>query len=313
MLTKHSEELIPSTDGIHSLHMELFEPTDMNLKICVQISHGMIDFVGRYQRYAESLSSLGITVVGADHLGHGGSIADKDERGYFASRDGYRTVIADLKKVNDTLRSRYEGYKFVLLGHSMGSFLARLYAREYPDSLDGLILQGTAGPNPLLPIGRLLVAVMKPLLGERHRSSLVKAMAEGSYNNKFRGEMIDGAPNVGAWLTRDGERVKDRPYDDRTNFVFTLSGYADLFKMLTECNKSSHYASHPKNLPVYIMSGGDDPVGGFGKGVTKVYSSYLASGANVSMKLYDGARHELFNELCYDEVVTDTYNFLKSV
>lgn len=294
--------------------MEIFEPTETNLKIAVQISHGMIDFVGRYKRYAESLNSLGITVIGADHLGHGGSIGDKSEYGYFAKSGGVDLVLSDLKKVNDTLHSRYPDYKTVLLGHSMGSFLARLYAARHPDTIDGLILQGTSGPNPLLPMGRALVALMKPIFGDKHRSPLVKSMAEGSYNNKFKSETFEGKPNIGAWLTRDAVRVKDRPSDERTNFIFTLSGYGDLFKMLTDCNKKKHYASLPKSLPVFLMSGEDDPVGSFGKGVKTVYGAMKSAGLeNVQMKLYPLCRHELFNELCYDEVVEDTFTFLKSV
>ena len=314
MATNHSEEFILSNDGVHKLHLEIFEPTESNVKIAVQISHGMIDFVGRYKRYAESLNSLGITVIGADHLGHGASVNDKSEYGYFAKSGGVDLVLSDLKSVNDTIRARYPDYKVVLLGHSMGSFLARLYAERYADSIDGLILQGTAGPNPLLPVGRALVALMKPIFGDRHRSPLVKAMAEGSYNNRFKGETVDGAPNVGAWLTRDAETVKGRPYDDRTNFIFTLSGYADLFKMLTLCNSKAHYAALPKDMPIFIMSGADDPVGNFGKGVKTVCDAMVSAGVKCArMKLYGGARHELFNELCYDEVVEDTAYFLLKV
>ena len=314
MATNHTEEFILSNDGAHKLHLETFEPTEQNIKICVQISHGMIDFVGRYKRYAESLNALGITVAGADHLGHGGSVNDKAEYGYFAKRGGVDLVLRDLKSVNDNLHSKYPDYKIVLLGHSMGSFLARLYAERYPDSIDGLILQGTSGPNPLLPVGRALVALMKPIFGDKHRSYFVKGMADGSYNNRFKGEMIDGVPNIGAWLTRDAEKVKMRPTDERTNYIFTISGYGDLFKMLWDCNKASHYKALPKKLPIFMMSGADDPVGNFGKGVNKVYDSMKRAGiTDVRIKLYEGARHELFNELCYDEVVNDTYAFLKDV
>jgi alpha-beta hydrolase superfamily lysophospholipase len=314
MSTNHKEEFIPSSDGVHSLHAEFFEPTEKNLKICVQISHGMIDFVGRYKEYAESLNELGITVADADHLGHGGSIKSPDERGYFAKRGGIDFLLSDLKTVNDEIRKRYEGYKVVLLGHSMGSFLARLYCERYGDSVDGVILQGTSGPNPLLPFGRALVSLMKPIFGDKHRSAFVKGMADGSYNNKFKGETIDGVPNVGAWLTRDADKVKCRPFDERTNYIFTISGYGDLFKMLTDCNKKSHYKAFPKELPVFLMSGADDPVGSFGKGVKTVYDTLLRAGVKrVEMKLYEGARHELFNELCYGEVVEDTVGFLKSL
>jgi alpha-beta hydrolase superfamily lysophospholipase len=274
----------------------------------------MIDFVGRYKRYAESLNELGITVAGADHLGHGGSVSDKSEYGYFAKKGGVDLVLSDLKKVNDTLHSRYPDYKIVLLGHSMGSFLARLYTERYPDSVCGVMLQGTSGPNPLLPMGRALVALMKPLFGDAHRSMMVKSMAEGAYNKKFKDETYLGKKNIGAWLTRDAARVVGRPDDERTDFIFTLSGYGDLFKMLTDCNKKKHYSRLQKDMPIFIMSGEDDPVGNFGKGVRSVYCAMRKAGLTaVSMKLYPECRHELFNELCYDELVEDTYEFLKSV
>jgi alpha-beta hydrolase superfamily lysophospholipase len=309
-----TEAYYKSTTGEDLIRALIWRNDELPPMGVVQISHGLTDHIDRYDRFARFLCENGYVVCGNDHLGHGKEAAKNGKLGNFGAPDTDIRMVDDMNVLANIMKKKYPDIPYFLLGHSMGSFLARLYAERYADSIDGLILQGTAGPNPLLPVGRALVALMKPIFGDRHRSPLVKAMAEGSYNNRFKGERVDGAPNVGAWLTRDAETVKGRPYDDRTNFIFTLSGYADLFKMLTLCNSKAHYAALPKDMRIFIMSGADDPVGNFGKGVKTVYDAMVSAGAKcVRMKLYDGARHELFNELCYDEVVEDTSSFLLGV
>lgn len=296
----HKDITFPSSDGKNTIHAELFVPSDNNIKGVVQISHGMIDYIGRYTLLAEALTSAGYVLAGNDHLGHGDSVKTPDDFGFFASKNGYRYVIEDLHKMTAVLRQEFPGKPVVLLGHSMGSFLARLYAVKYADSIDGLIIHGTAGPNPALGPGKLVVKLIKAFKGERHRSKFVRSLAEGGYNKTF-----DPAEGAGAWLTREGGLVAGRPTDPKTNFVFTLSGYNDLFTMLGECNSKAWYASFPKKLPTLVVSGDRDPVGDFGKGVRYVYDNLKANGALVELKLYEGARHELFNETNRDEVFRD--------
>ena len=304
----HKELYFPSTDGKNTIHAELFIPSDHNIKGVVQLAHGMMDYVGRYGLLAEALCGAGYVLAGNDHLGHGSTVSTSADFGFFADEGGYNYVIDDVYKMNRLLKEQFQGLPLVLLGHSMGSFISRLYAEKYSDSIDGLIIHGTAGPNPALGAGKLVVKLMKAVKGERYRSPFVSSLAEGGYNKGF-----DPAEGTGAWLTREAELVAGRPSDPKTNFIFTLSGYADLFTMLAECNSRRWFYSFPITLPTLVVSGENDPVGGFGKGVRYVYENLKKNGADVELKLYKGARHELFNETNRHEVFADIIAWIEGI
>ena len=304
----HKEIYFTSTDGKNNIHAELFIPSDNNIRGVVQIAHGMMDYIGRYKLVAEALCAEGYVLAGNDHLGHGDSVKSAEDYGFFASQGGYKFVIDDVKKMNDLLHKEFPSVPVVLLGHSMGSFISRLYAVKYPDSIRGLIIHGTAGPNPATGAGTLLVKLLRALKGERHRSRFVCSMADGGYNKGF-----DPSEGDGAWLTRDPKMVADRIGNPKNDFIFTLAGYEDLFTMLGQCNDHSWFREFPCNLPTLVVSGEEDPVGGFGKGVRYVYDNLKKNGSNVQLKLYPGARHELFNETNRDEVFSDLAVWLGGV
>ena len=304
----HRDVTFPSSDGKNTIHAELFVPSDNNISAVVQISHGMMDYIGRYRGMAEAFCKSGIALCGHDHLGHGDSVKTPDDYGFFASRGGYNFVIDDVKGMNDLIRREFPGVPVVLLGHSMGSFIARLYAVRYADSIDGLIIHGTAGPNPATGAGKLLVKILRAIKGERHRSKFVCSLADGGYNKGF-----DPAEGSGAWLTRDPSMVADRVGNPKNDFIFTLAGYEDLFTFLGNCNAKDWFVGFPKKLPTLVISGEDDAVGGFGKGVRYVYDNLKKNGADVELKLYEGARHELFMETNREEVFSDLIKWVGGV
>ena len=304
----HIKKMLPSSDGRNTLNAELFVPSDNNVKGVVQIAHGMMDYIGRYKLMAKHLTAAGYVLAGNDHLGHGDSVSSSSDFGFFASKDGYKYVIDDVKRMNELLRMKFPGVPVVLLGHSMGSFISRLYSVKYSDSIDGLIIHGTAGPNPATGAGKLLVKLLRAIKGERHRSKFVSSLAEGGYNKGF-----DPAEGDGAWLTRDPSMVADRIGNPKNDFIFTLAGYEDLFTMLGDCNSSSWFKEFPKDLLTLVISGENDPVGGFGKGVRYVYDNLKKNDAKAELKLYPGARHELFNETNRDEVFADLISWLNKV
>ena len=304
----HKETHFPSSDGKNTIHAELFIPSDNNISAVVQISHGMMDYIGRYKGMAEAFCAKGIALCGHDHLGHGDSVKTPDDYGFFASRGGYDYVIDDVKRMNDLIRKEFLGVPVILLGHSMGSFIARLYALNYGDSVDGLIIHGTAGPNPILGAGMLIVKLLRAIKGERHRSKFVCSLADGGYNKGF-----DPAEGDGAWLTRDPSMVADRVGNPKNDFIFTLAGYEDLFHFLGNCNHESWFRGFSKSLPTLVVSGENDPVGGFGKGVRYVYDHLKENGASVELKLYPEARHELFMEINRDEVFADLIAWIEGV
>ena len=304
----HKETHFPSSDGKNTIHAELFIPSDNNISAVVQISHGMMDYVGRYKGMAEAFCAKGIALCGHDHLGHGDSVKTPDDYGFFASKNGYRYVIDDVKRMNDLIRKEFPGVPVVLLGHSMGSFIARLYAVDYTDSIDGLIIHGTAGPNPILGAGKLIVKLLRAVKGERHRSKFVCSLADGGYNKGF-----DPAEGDGAWLTRDPSMVADRVGNPKNDFIFTLAAYEDLFTFLGGCNADGWFKAFPKKLSTLVVSGENDPVGGFGKGVRYVYDNLKKNGASVQLKLYPEARHELFMETNREEVFADLIAWIEGV
>lgn len=304
----HKEITFPSSDGKNTIHAELFIPSDNNIRAVVQIAHGMMDYVGRYALMADALCASGIALCGHDHLGHGDTVSTPEDYGFFASKDGYKYVIDDVKGMNDLIRREIPNLPVILLGHSMGSFISRLYAIRYPTSIDGLIIHGTAGPNPATGAGLTLVRILRAIKGERYRSKFVCSLADGGYNKGF-----DPAEGDGAWLTRDPSMVADRVGNPKNDFIFTLAGYEDLFTMLGACNSKAWFKSFPGELHTLVISGEDDPVGGFGKGVRYVYDNLKANCADVELKLYEGARHELFNETNRDEVFADLIKWIEAI
>ena len=299
---------LPSCDGKNKLHAEMYVPSS-EVRAVVQLAHGMIDYVGRYEALAKYLAERGVAFVGNDHLGHGKTAACSDDLGYFADKDGYKLVVDDLYRMNTLIKQEFPGKPVVLLGHSMGSFMARLYATRYPESISAIIIHGTGGANPLLAPGKLVAKLLCALYGTRHRSKLITALAFGSYNSHYPKEEGENA-----WLTRDVARVATRQTDPFTNYMFTVSGYIDLFNALGESNSKKWYESYPKSLPTLVISGDDDPVGNYGKGVREVYENLSARGLeNLTLKTYEGARHELFNEINSDEVYDYLYGWIEGV
>ena len=303
-----NEVRFPSSDGKHSVSAEIYIPEDIEPRGILQISHGMIDYIGRYGNLIEALTASGYVVAGHDHLGHGRTAESPEELGYFAERDGWELVVGDIYGMNTYLHAEFPRLPIVLFGHSMGSFMGRLYVAKYPDTVAGFIIHGTGGRNPLLGAGKMLARIIRAAKGGSYRSSLITNLAFGSYNKHY-----DPSEGHNAWLTRDGAQVSGRDEDPFTSYMFTVSGFIDLFEALGRSNSDEWFDSYPKDLPTLIMSGEDDPVGDYGKGVRFVYENLEKRSARVELKLYEGARHELFNETNRDEVFCDIVYWLDGV
>lgn len=304
-----NEYRFPSSDGKNTIYAEIYTPKNQAPKGIVQLAHGMIDYTGRYVDLADFLCQNGYIFAGNHHLGHGKSVATADDYGFFAEKNGYKYVIEDVHTMNKYLHGRYPDLPVILLGHSMGSFIARLYAQEHPASVSGLIIHGTGGPNPLVGAGKMLAGIISSFYGSRHKSKLIENMAFGSYNKRYPKE-----EGHNAWLTRDLDKVADRDTNEFTSFKFTVSGYYDLFTLLGKSNSKAWFKNYPKKLPTLVMSGDMDPVGNYGEGTAYVYKQLMINGAsNTTLKLYEGARHELFNETNADEVFEDILAWLSGV
>ena len=299
----------PSADGKNTIYAEIYAPKDGEIKGVVQLAHGMIDYTGRYTALADYLCGCGYVFAGNHHLGHGKSVSSPKDFGHFADNGGYDYVLEDIDTMNRYLHKTYPDVPLILLGHSMGSFISRVYVSSHPLSVSGIIIHGTGGPNPLVGAGKTLAGIIKAFRGPRHRSGLIESMAFGSYNSKYPKE-----EGHNAWLTREGELVKDRDTNEFTSFKFTVASYIVLFNLLSNSNSKKWFATYPKELPTLIMSGDMDPVGDYGKGPHYIYKQLMINGvSNVKLKMYEGARHELFNETCREEVFADIVTWLGGV
>jgi alpha-beta hydrolase superfamily lysophospholipase len=272
----------------------------------VLLSHGMAEHIARYDHVGAALAGRGYLVAGYNHLGHG---AEAPRLGWFAGRDGWSRLVEDLKTVMDSLAT--PGLPRVLLGHSMGSFLAREYALRYPDGLDALVLSGTGWHPRLLCVAGLLPAKTLCFLGQGHKPSALLDRLAFSANNK---PFASAGGTACDWLSRDARQVQAYLADPLCGFVFTASGFADLFVGLLDLSRTVRLKSLPPGLPVLLLSGSCDPVGGMGKGVHAVAGQYRDAGlGKVMTRLYEGARHEVFNETNRQEVLEDLAAWLNQL
>ena len=300
---------IPSVKPGASLNVMLSLP-EGRPRAVLQMTHGMAEFIGRYEPLARWLAEQGIAAVGHDHLGHGGSAASPEEYGYFGQPDGNRLLLDDLYGVTCWAKERPElaGAPWFLLGHSMGSFYARQYLCEHGSELEGAILMGTGWqPRAAVEAGQALCHLMAAFKGWHYRSTLVDGMAFGSYNRSFA-----PARTSKDWLNRDGREVDRYLADERCSFRFTLNGYDSLFTGLARLCDKRLLAQAPKDLPLLFLSGADDPVGSRGKGVERAAQSLRDAGVrHIAVKLYPAARHELLLELNRQEVFADIQAFME--
>ncbi len=279
---------------------------DEKIVAILQIAHGMVEFIDRYEDFAKYLNSKGILVVGNDHLGHGGSVNSEDDWGYFGE-DGNRHVLDDMHKLTVLTKEKYPGLPYFLLGHSMGSFYARQYLCEYGDELDGAIIMGT-GFEPLSTVkaGMFLCKLIAAFKGWRYRSTFVNNIAFGSYGKKF-----ESLRTRADWLSKDEALVDWYVNEPRCSFLFTLNGYYNMFEGISRLHDKSLLAKVPKDLPIFFVSGKDDPVGTFGKEVEASVRSLEEAGVkNIEVKLYENDRHEILNETDKEIVYVDLYNWL---
>lgn len=305
-----TEITYPSKNGVDTVHGYIYAPRQSEVRGIVQLAHGMIDYVGRYGFLIDALTKNGYVFAGNDHIGHGKTAPSLEKLGFYPGKTGCTDMVRDLHTMNKLLSERFPGLPIVMLGHSMGSFLSRLYIEKYPHTAEGHIIHGTSGPmNATVAAGKLLVKLVSAVKGADHRSGLLNTVAFSSYNNKF-----PKSEGKHAWLTREVHLVNGRDDDPLTNYTFTCSGYEQLFTALGDCSSKKWFKAYPKSMNTLILGGTMDPVGQYGKGCEKVYKKLLLEGASaLSIKLYDGARHELFNESCREEVFADILAWLEAI
>lgn len=273
----------------------------------VQIAHGMAEHAGRYERFADALTEAGYAVYAEDHRGHGRT-GEAATLGHLADHDGWDKVVEDLAAVTGHALGEHPGLPVVLFGHSMGSFLTRTYLARHGSDLSAAVICGTAGdPGVMGTLGRLVARTEAKLRGARHTSTMMNKLTFGAYNSAFKPNRTDFD-----WLSRDNAEVDKYIDDPLCGFVCTSTFYVDLLGGLAVANRDDTAAAVPSDLPLLVISGEQDPVGGDNAtGVAAVADQLRNAGVtDVTLKVYPAARHELLNETNRDEVTSDVLSWV---
>lgn len=255
----------------------------------VQFAHGMAEHKERYLPVMTFLAAHGCACVIHDHRGHGGSIREPGDLGYFY-KDGGRGMIRDTHQITLWFRAKFPGVPLVLVGHSMGSLVARDYAPRYGREIDGLILSGSPGENPAARMGLVLTDVLTAVhRSRRAHSLLMDALITGVFSKRFKKEGRFG------WLSANAANYAAYEADPLCGFGFTLNGYRALLNLMQAAYNTK--LSIRRGLPVHFMSGEDDPCAPDRKGFDAAVENIKKRGCTrVTAKMYPGLRHEIFNE-----------------
>lgn len=301
-------EFFPSTNGADRICYYRYLP-EGEVRGVFQIAHGMAENAERYEDFIRYMCDAGWAVYIHEHVAHGGSAKDSDHLGLFLDGDQASIMVEDTRKMCAIAKGENPGKKVVLLGHSMGSFVSRLFVTKYGTEINGFVISGSGGANPAAGAGLALIKVMKVFKGKDFRSKFIDKMAFGTFNDKFDDKRTDFD-----WLTRDQKIVDDYIASPHCGYLFSLDGMKALMELNAGANKPGAFKSTPKELPIFIISGSMDPVGDYGAGVERFYEAYRNAGVEqLQMKLYPDARHEVLNELNRDEVYEDVKSFAEKV
>lgn len=306
-MAKKEDFYFDSRDGEHRIHAVKWIPEAPKPVCVLQIVHGMAEYIDRYDDFACYLADKGILVVGDDHLGHGQSVRDGEPYGYFCKEDAATVLVRDEHRLKKLVQSQYPDVPYIILGHSMGSFIVRNYLIRYGAGINGAVIMGTGmQPKPVLVFGIALAKLQSLIFGAKHKGSFINAISFGAYNKR-----IKSPKTPFDWLSRNEENVRKYIQDPLCGFTFTVNGFQTLFTLICYLHDQEKLGKMPSALPVLFVSGADDPVGDYGRAVEAVYRSFKESGMeNVRLKLYPQDRHEILNEIDKEDVYADIYRWI---
>ena len=304
MNIKTIRKKVLSSDGKHALSGIVYIP-EGEVKGIFHVVHGMREHIGRYDRFMKDMAEQGYIVFGYDHLGHGRTAEENGNYGYIAPNSGWKYLVNDVAVFGRSVKKQYgEDLPYILLGHSMGSFIVRIAAAHF-DFQDKLIVMGTGGPNSVAVAGVSAIRAVKRAKGGYFVSDKIEQLTFGDYNKHFEGETDY------AWLCNNIDVQNSFINDPMCQHHFTISAMEDLVRLSIEASRKAWFERINKEKPILIISGSEDPVGNYGEGVKQVTDMLNDLGANVQMKLYEGCRHELLSDIKYDEVFRDIKQFVE--
>ena len=293
-----------STTGEDMIRALIWRNDELPPMGVIQISHGLTDHIDRYDRFARYLCENGYVVCGNDHLGHGKAAAENGKLGNFGSRDTDIRMVDDMNVLSNIMKKKYPDMPYYLLGHSMGSFLARLYTAQFGDGLSGLILSGTTHVNGKLSVLSEWVLPLGEMMGADKFSDTGSEVLGKICAKYFKED------DENAWLSVSRENRDEALSDPYFDYPITNASAMMVAKILLRASSDDCYAAVPQGLPVMLISGGKDPIGLFGRGVLSACDKYEYYGADTFMKIYPGLRHEILNENDYEGIYNDVLTWL---
>lgn len=275
----------------------------------IHIIHGMSEHAARYNEFALHLNQYGYLVFASDLRGHGKTAGSLDKVGMFAMQDGWNKVVGDVINLSKELDQKYGDLPLYLLGHSMGTFIARSVAILCPPEIDGYIFSATAGhPGLLGKIGVRLSNLNLKMMGKKNRSNMMTKLAFGDFNKKYPDKRTEKD-----WLTKEEAIVDEYIADPYCMQTFTSQFYNDLLNGVLHVNETFQIRKMEQNKPILMFAGDMDPVGDYGVGVKEVYDKFKKAGIeDVTLKMYESGRHEMLNEINREEVYTMIVDWLDS-
>lgn len=297
---------IQGNDG-WQIYLRVWDQVENPLGI-VQIFHGMAEHGGRYADFAKYLNSKGYIVYADDHRGHGLSLGENKVLAY-VGEDGFNNIVEDERIISLMIKEKYKGLPLYIFAHSFGSFIGQEYILRYSNEISGIILSGSAKQDgPEIKAGGFLASVQSSIFHDWKPAKLLDRLSFGSYNDK-----VDNKRTKFDWLSRDQAQVDKYIEDDLSGYISPVNFYYNLFKGLKNLYKPERLKGINKDLPILILSGHMDPVGKYGDSLKELYKTYNDIGLkDVLLKLYQGGRHELLNEINKDEVYDFIYEWIKA-
>lgn len=294
------DSIVSSSDGL-KLDIAYIVPKGDALGV-VQISHGMAEHKERYFDFMEFLASNGYICVISDHRGHGKSIKNEDDLGYFYT-DNINFIVDDLHEVTLYIKKKFKDKKIYLFSHSMGTLVSRCYIEKYDKEIEKLVLCGTPTYNPLTPVAIGLAYLGKVVGLGRKRNKFLNKLTFGNYNRGYSDE--------NSWLSKNSNNISIYNDDELCGFIFTTNGFINLYKMMRQAFKKKDYQVNNKDLDIFLIAGADDPVIQNEKKFRELEEFLKDVGyKNIKSKLYKDLRHEILNEEEKDEVYRDILDFI---
>lgn len=297
-------EKIKINSKVDNLEIEcLLVVPDEEIKGIIQIAHGMNEHKERYLDFMGFLAQKGYVCIINDHRGHGNSIKEKDDIGYFYDNNA-EYVVEDLKQITEYITKKFKDKKIILFGHSMGSMIVRKYIEKYDDKIDGLIVCGSPSENKLAKLGLILIKVLEKIKGERYRSKFIRNLMFNGYDKENE--------TKNSWICYNEEIVKKYKEDPLCQYEYTLNGMENIIKLMIDIYNPKLYKKKNLNLPIYFIAGKDDPVIASEEKWNAAQDFLINIGyQNIQNKLYENMRHEILNEKENQKVYEDILKWMK--